>query len=233
MRTTPWKMLAWFLAGLMVMWMTACAVNLGFGAKPTLMNVHWGVWLAATVLLPLFAVAAHLNARGSDAVYLLSYLLNAVGSGCAVGILLSYKAVAVTASLLLALLAPATLALAMCLLLWLIDWPRFFAITFTVLGIVMVFAGFVAWEAWESLLGCGMVFGGLFFLSFPVACGKALGKPWGSSRYLSFSGFGVYLTVLAVVILMMAEDGIDGLFEALFDGIDVGDGPRKKKKKNL
>ena len=58
----------------------------------------------------------------------------------------------------------------------------------------------------------------------PISCGKVLcGEDW--REQLAFSGFGAYLIVVLGAIVFLLEDGPDGIFEGLFEGIvDVGTG---------
>lgn len=231
MRITHWKLFPGFLLGLIVMWASACGVMLLLAARPALLDAHWGIWLAVTLLFPILALVCHLKAGDVPALYLLSYFLNTLGAGCIFGVVMGYLLEEpVFPELLLALLIsmlPALAAMVLtCLVFSVFRRDRITAVCFTLLAIVAAAVGLVN-------LGPGTFFAFLLFLPMPLACGKSMGKPWSTDRYLSFSGFGAYLIVLVAGIMILTEDGPDGLIEALFDGIDVGDGPKKKKKKNL
>lgn len=217
MRTTHWKLFPGFLLGLLVMWATCCGVMVLLTATPSLLDVHWGIWLAVTLLFPFLALVAHLKAAHVPVLYLLSYFLNAVGSGFTFGIVMSYLLEEPTgAELLLALglsMLPALAAmLILCLVYSVFRRDQVTAIVFTILGVVAVFAGLVK-------LGPGAFFSLLFFLPMPLGCAKSLGKPWNVDRYLSISGFGAYLIVMLAGIMILTEAEPDGLLDALFDGI--------------
>lgn len=230
MRTSHWKLFPGFLAGLLVMWVTACGVMLLLAANPGLLDLHWGIWLAVTLLFPVLALVAHLKAGSVHALYLVSYFLNTLGAGCTFGVVMSYLDVEPSGGLMLALLLsvlPAALMmLVLCLLYAFLRWDRGLAITFTILGLVAAVVGAVT-------LGPGALFAFLFFLPMPLACAKTLGKPWSVDRYLSFSGFGAYLLVMVAGVMILTEDGPDGLFDFLFEGVgDVAlDAAEQKKQR--
>lgn len=229
MRTTHWKLLPGFLLGLLVMWASACGVMMLLAAHPALLDVHWGIWLAVTLLFPILALVAHIKAENIHALYFLSYFLNTLGAGCTFGIVMSYLDLEIWTELLLALLLsmlPAVLMmLIVCLVYSFLRWDRINAIVFTLLGMAAVIAGLVT-------LGPGAAFAFLFFLPMPLACAKTLGKPWNADRYLSFSGFGAYLIVMVAGIMILTEDGPDGIFDFLFDGVgEAVDGMTTPKKK--
>lgn len=216
MRINHWKLFPGFVLGLLVMWMAGSGVMLLLAARPSLLDVHWGVWLAVTLLFSVLALVAHIKAKNFRALYLLSYVLNTLGAGCTFGIVMSYLELEATWPLLLALLLsmlPAVgMMLVVCLVYSFLRRDRITAIVFTILGLVAVVAGALT-------LGLGAAFAFLFFLPMPLACAKVLGKPWNVDRYLSFSGFGAYLVVMVAAIVILTEADLDGIFDILFDGV--------------
>lgn len=236
MRTTHWKLFPMFLLGLLVMLAVGCGVGAVLGTHPALRRLHWGVYLALTVLFPILALILHGKAEHIRSLYLLSYLTNAIGGGCAFGIALGFLEIPfyapVFGMLLMSMAFPAALALVQCLVSSVCRRDRSVAIVFTILGIAALICYFVFLAKWNPLVAFGACFGFLFYLAFPIGCGKALKEPWNAVEHLSLSGFGAYLIVLVGAIVILAEDGPDGLFEGLFEGIaDVGaDIPNQQKK---
>lgn len=236
MRTSHWKLLPGFLLGLLVMLATGCAVSALFAACPGLLKIHWIVWLVLTVLFPVAALILLGKAEQLPALYMVSYLVNALGSGCAFGVVLGFLEVPMASplvqTLLLALLLPLTLALLNCLVAAFCRWDRAVAIVFTVLGAAAVIGSLFLTELWHPMAAFGAMFGFLFYLAFPIACGKTLSKPWDVLEHLAFSGFGAYLVVVIAAVCILAEDGPDGLLDGLFDGIVWYD-PEPQKQQHL
>lgn len=235
MRTSHWKLFPGFLAGLLVMLLTGCALWSFFGAHPAMMKLHWIVWLLLTVLFPVLALFLH--GRGGDIwpMYLLSYLLNAVGAGCAYGVALAFLEVPLRLPIHLAfgaaIVFPAAMAVLMCLVFTLCRRDKIIAMLFTFLSLVGTLASFLLLAKWSGYAAFGACFGFLFLMAFPIACGKVLSAPHKTAAYLSLSGFGVYLIVLVGAVLMLLEDGPGELFEGLFDGIaDVAEPPVRNQK---
>ena len=227
MKNTQWKLFPGFLLGLLAMLAVGCGVGALLGAHPGLLKLHWGIWLAVTVLFPILALILHGRAEQIPTLYLLSYFTNAAGAGCAFGVALGYLDVPfvgpVILMLLISLALPAALALLMCLAYNLFQRDRIVAIVFTALGLAASF-GSLFLAKWNGVVALGAGFGFLFFLALPIACGKARSKPWAANEYLSYAGFGAYLVVLVGAISILLEDGPDGLFDGLFDGIaDLSD----------
>lgn len=228
MRTSHWKLFPGFLAGLLVMLAVGCGVMLLLAADPGLLELHWGIWLALTLLFPVLALAAHLKAKRNQALYPVSYFLNILGAGCTFGIVMCYVEVEITGELMLAMLLSMVPSALLMLLLGLayafLRWDRWIAIGFTLLGMAAAVVGAIC-------MGPGAFFAFLIFLPMPLACAKTLGKPWNHNRYLSFAGFGVYLIVMVAGILILTEDGPDGIFDILFEGVgDTVDGMTAQKK---
>lgn len=226
MRTTHWKLFPCFCLGLLVMLAVGCGVGMTIGASPALRKLHWGIWLALTVLFPILAL--FLTAKGEDipTLHVLSYLVNAVGSGCAYGVALGFLEVPFSrpfVGMLMAVALPAALAFLMCLGYSLSRKRKTLAILFTALG-VLATLGSLFLGKWSGEVAFGACFGFLFFTALPIACAKTLNEPQNWLERLSISGFGAYLVVLVAAICLLLEDGPDGLFDGLFDGIvDGGD----------
>lgn len=224
MRTSHWKLFPGFCLGLLVMLITGCAVWSFFGAHPACMKLHWAVWLLLTVLFPVLALLIHGKGEDIWPLYLLSYLVNAVGAGCAYGIALGFLEVQLRLPVFqafgAALALPAAMAVLMCLAFTLFRRSRIIAILFTFLSLAGTLVSFLMLAKWSGYVAFGACFGFLFLTAFPIACGKLLGAPGNTAKYLSLSGFGVYLIVLVGAVLMLLEDGPDGLFDGLFEGID-------------
>lgn len=238
MRTTHWKLFPGFCLGLLVMLAVGCVVSAAFGTVPALRKLHWGVWLALTVLFPILALILYGKGEQIRSLYLLSYFTNAVGAGIAFGIALGFLEVPVLAPvvsmLLVSMAFPAGLAGLMCLVCMVCRRDRIVTITFVFLGIAAVICSFLFLVKWNPLIAFGASFGLLFFLAFPIACGKTLSKPWGAVEYLALSGFGAYLIVLVGAVCVLLEDGpgelFEGLFEGIADGADWATEPKQQKQ---
>ena len=237
MRTTHWKLFPCFCLGLLVMLAVGCGVGMTLGASAALRKLHWGIWLALTLVFPLLAL--FLAAKGEEIPVLnvLSYLVNAVGSGCAYGVALGFLEVPFTRpflGMLVAVALPAALAFLMCLAYSLSRKRKTIAILFTALGVLAVL-GSLCLKKWGAEVVFGACFGFLFFTALPIACAKTLNEPKNWLERLCLSGFGAYLVVLVAAICLLLEDGPDGLFDGLFDGIvdggdfsEVSNGQRKQ-----
>lgn len=234
MRVKHWKLLPGFLMGLVVMHTAAWCVGSAFEQNPQLLKMHWFLWLVLTLAMPLLAL--FLLGREKRSLFTMSYLVNALGAGCAFGVALGFLEVPVTerfGELLMSAAFPALTALVMCLLYTLWQRTRWIAMGFTFLVIPMVL-GCMLFGRGHGVAALGGVFGFLFFAALPITCGKALsGEDW--LEQLAFSGFGTYLIVLLGAIMLLVEDGIDG-FEGIFDGLeDIGNGvtnntPQKRRR---
>lgn len=231
MRSKHWKLIPCFVLGLLVMDATAWCVGTMFGMHPGLQRVHWFFWLLLTLVFPLLAL--FIMGRERRGLYPVSYLVNAVGAGCAFGVVLAGSE-ASFGELMRSAALPVLTALVMCLLYTLWRRTRWIAIGFTFLGIFAIFGGLFLGERFGAEMALGTCFGFLFFTALPLTCGKALsGEDW--LEQLAFSGFGTYLIVLLGAIMILAEDGLDGL-ESIFDGMDdIGNGvtnnaPQKRRR---
>ncbi len=232
MRTKHWKLLPCFCLGLLVMQAAAWGIGTVFGMCPFLRKMHWILWLVLTLVFPVLALYIH--GREKRYLFPVSYLVNAIGAGCAFGIALGFLEAPVQqrfGELMMSAALPAVTALVMCLLFTLWRRTRWIAMGFTFLVVAAVL-GCLIFGRNNGMVALGGVFGFLFFAALPITCGKVLNGE-DAPEQLSLSGFGAYLIVLVGAIVALAEDGPDGLIEGLFDGIhDIGDGVTNSPRQN-
>ena len=226
MKHPQFKMLLYFLCGLLIMGLTAWLL-----AGPiALRSATAGMLLAIGFLIT--AIVAVFTAEGSifresfsfpakRRFSRVSYLLNAVASGCAVGSVLIDKQLAVNPELFLALLPAAVLAILFSLLA-----DKTFSIVFTVLAIALCVGAICFWIFVSATMGCMALFSGLYLLLFPTGLRHAVRAPKEWSRYLSYTGFGAFFVVFIAALLILSDG------EAL-DGVDLDFGFGRRKKKRL
>ena len=118
MKKSRIAMLLCYILGLLVMALLCWLVSLIYRAFPGLADLNWVASMIPPFFLMILATLCHKMAKGRTPGYLGSYLLNAAGSGCAIGILLGNAAVIPPPELLPALLPTAGLGIALCLLSW-------------------------------------------------------------------------------------------------------------------
>lgn len=236
MRLKHWKLLPCFLLGLVAMQTVGWGVAVAFGTFAGLRKLHWAIWLILSLAFPITALLVIGKAKEGryPRWYAASYLFSVLGAGCAYGICLAFLEVPLTlGDMLISTALPALMAVVMCLTYTLWRRTRFIAIGFTVLTAAAIIGCLVFGEG-KGVLALGGIFGLLFFASMPVTCGKVLcGEDW--REQMAFSGFGAYLIVVLGVIVLLLEDGPEGIIEGLFEGIaDVGSGidpqPRQKRR---
>lgn len=195
-------------------------------------NLHWLILLIPAVLCSVGALIAHLRSKERTWAYLLSYSLNALGSGWAVGVLMGVKGMLPTATLVMSLLPALFLGILCWIVLAAIDrWPTIVTSIFVVLSVALLITGIVFWVRFAPLVGCTMVFSALFLLPYPVAVNLAMDTPSETYRYLSFSGFGGFVLIFTVVLFVLTEgevlEGLDGGFD-----LNSGSGSRTRRKRN-
>ena len=236
MRTKHWRLLPCFLLGIIAMQTVGWGVAVAFGTFAGLRKLHWAIWLILSLAFPILALLVLGRAKDGRVPrwYAVSYLFSVLGAGCAYGICLAFLEVPLTlGDMLISTALPALVAVVMCLTYTLWRRTRFIAVAFTLLTIAAIFFGLIFGEG-RGMLALGGIFGLLFFASMPVTCGKVLcGEDW--REQMAFSGFGAYLIVVLGVIVLLLEDGPEGIIEGLFEGIaDVGSGidpqPRQKRR---
>ena len=226
MKHPQFKMLLYFLCGLLVMaltaWLLAGPLALGHATAGILLAV---VFLVAAIFMEFAAQGIILKESFSfpakRRLFRISYLLNTVASGCAVGSVLMDKQIAVNEELFLALLPAAVLAILFSLLA-----DKMFSIVFTVLAIALCVGAICFWIFVSATMGCMALFSGLYLLLFPIGLRHAVRAPKEWSRYLSYTGFGAFF-VIFIAALLILSDG-----EAL-DGVDLDFGFSSRKKKRL
>lgn len=226
MKNPQFRLLPFLYLGLLTMSVLAWLLSQLYRLIPGLAGIHWLAQLIPAICLMIGAIVCHKKAKGRTPGYLLSYLVNAAGSGCAIGALLGVAAVIPPAELLAALLPAAGLGTLVCLLLLIPGkgWRSFVILAFVILGLALIGVGIYVWICRDSLAGCTMVFSGLFYLPFPVGCSAAREKPERKYRYLSFTGFGAFILIATVVAFILSEGEIlNGL------DLDLGTGGKKKK----
>ena len=185
-------------------------------------------WIALPVILMLvLAIAAHNLAKGRTGGYWLSYTLNAICSGCMIGILYIEKDWAVELmTLLYGAIPAAVLGLMLCLgeLGKGKTWRKVWDVIALLLTVALIVGAIVLWVKWNHVLGSFAFFCGVCQLFFHLACAVSREKPQGMWRYLSLSGFWAFAVIAVVVIVILSEGDI-------LDSLDFDIGSKKKKAK--
>lgn len=239
MKNPQTRMLLYYFAGVFIMGLTAWLVSAALPLGELIRNTHWFVALLPAILVCVAAIVLCARAGSKDpermlysstrrTFYCICYLLNAVASGLAVGVLVSQKGVLLTADLLLSLIPAIALGLLLFLLLLIPNraWRKTVSIVFVVLSIVLVIVSLRIWLHYSDARGCAVVFSVLFFLLFPVGMYHVAKNPEGWHKYLAYTGFGAFAVILFVVIFILSEGEIlDGL------DFDLGSGGGNSKKK--
>lgn len=225
MKQPQWNLLPFLLSGLLVMAVSSWLV---FLVSPSISFSPY-ILLIIALFFMIGAVICHKVTKGRTPGYIISYFLNAFGSGCALGALLETKSIFPAPELILVLLPAAAMGIVMCLLLSVFADSRRPAITAIscLLTLALIGIGIYIWICKSPAVGCALLFSGLFFLPFPVGCSSALEKPEQKYRYLSFSGFGAFILIALVVIAILSEGEILDAFDLDFSGF----GKSKKTRK--
>lgn len=224
MKNPTYPMPIFYSLGLALMGAVAWLVSILLQEVPVLADLHWAV-----LLIPagIFSVCALIAVPWSK---LLSYGLNAIGSGWAVGVLMGVKAILPTTTLLVALLPALAIGILCWIILAAIDyWPGILTLLFVLLSVALLIFGIVIWVRHTPLVGCTMVFSALFLLPYCIAVNAAMDHPKEMLSYLCISGFGAFIVILIAVLIVLSEgDGMDGLF----DGLDIsgGEGISRRKR---
>ncbi len=223
MNTTNLKISFAYLLGLVLMTATVWLF------APILQALHWSVGLIGAVLLCLFAVLFHLAARGKTTLYITGYFLNAVGSGCMIGVLYAHMAWDISIFQLLSGLIPAVVLGLLLNCGQLIKgrlWQKIWGITILILSAAVLVFSVVVWAKCNRLLGSYCFFSTVCLLFFLMASVAVQNRSWETWRYLSFSGFWAFAVIAVVVVFILSEGEIlDGL------DLDFGDVDFRKKKK--
>lgn len=241
MRYPQLRMLLYYIIGLLTMGLSAWLMSGTFPIGPALVRIHWFVALIPSIMLSILSTLICFAAEGfigsywlsfkmRHKLYRVSYLLNAIASGLAVGAFLAEKGMLPTTDLLLALMPAAALGILLCIVFFMPgkSWHKFSSIIFLLLAVALVIAGIVVWIRTSALAGCTVVFSGLFFLLFPAGVHYATRNPKEWYRYLCYTGFGAFLIIIAAVVIILSEgDILDNLD---FD-FSLGEGRSKKKRR--
>lgn len=232
MKNPTYPMPICFSLGLLLMGAVAWLVSAMLQVVAGLVELHWLILLIPAVLCSAGALIAHLRSKEKNWAYLLSYGLNALGSGWAVGVLMGVKGILPAATLVLSLLPALLLGILCWIVLATIDhWPAILTLIFVVLSVALLIAGIVVWARSVPLVGCTMVFSALFLIPYPIAVNIAMDTAYETYRYLSFSGFGAFLLIFLVVLFVLTEgeilEGLDGGFD-----FDVGGSSPGRRKRN-
>ena len=223
------KLLPCYLIGLLVMAVSVGIVCTLLANVPKIGQLHWILRLLPAILFMLMALVAHWLAKGKTWAYLISYYLNAAGSGWAIGILIAAKGFVLSQELLLGMVPAVILGI---LLVLFMNSPsekrRFVSIAvFSVLALVLIGVGIYFVCAHRLQLGYAFLFSGLYFLPLPLGYECALSDQTQMFRCLSFTGFGAFVLILFVVVFILSEGEI-------LDGLDFdfggGGGSAKKKR---
>lgn len=223
MKNPTYPMPIFYSLGLLLMGAVAWLVSAVLQKTPALAGLHWSALLIPAVMLAVCALIALPWSK------LLSYGLNAVGSGLAVGVLMGVKGILPAIPLVQGLLPALVLGLLFWILLAVIDrWPGIQTLIFVLLSVALLIFGIVVWTRHVPLIGCAMVFSALFLLPFPIAVNAAMDHTEERFSYLALSGFGAFILILIAVLFVLTEgeilDGLDG-----FDGFG-GEGIVRKKR---
>ena len=218
--------------GLLLMGAVAWLVSALIQAIPAIQSLHWMVLLIPAVILAICALIIAICAKNKTGKLLWSYGLNAMGSGLAVGVLMGAKGILPAMSLIYALLP----ALALGILCWGIlantnSWPGLLTLLFVLLSLALLIVGIVAWVKYIPLVGCAIVFSALFLFPYCIAVNAAIDHPEEKFDYLAASGFGAFIIIFIVVLIVLTEgDGLEGLFDGLDFGGGEGIGRRKRNR---
>ena len=225
------KVLQWYIVGLLTMGATAFLLPQLSAVAPYFAKLHWWLQLIPAVVFMFGAVTAHLLSRKRlNWVYILGYILNSIGSGWAIGVLIDVKEIHPAITSFLTFLPAAMLGILYCALITTEKHRRnkVVSIIYFVMAALLLVGGIVIWICRIPMVGCPLVFSALYLLPFPIAVGVELDAPDEVNeiyRHLSFSGFGAFFAILFVVVLILSEgeilDGVD---------FDLGCNAGKRKK---
>lgn len=194
---------------------------------------EWYGLIVGAVLMVL-AVPAHIFAKKHKILYLLSYILNAVGCGFATSAYyLEKQHSVVPESLFLPMLIPAIVSIFTYLLVRLFPNAKKFVLTIATIGtIAMLIAFAVMWIKNGYEYYSFAFFNSVFTLFYVVTDAVTIGEyDRNVVRDISFGSFGIFLVIAMVVLFIISEGEI---LEPVFDGADIltpTDSPKSKKRK--
>lgn len=193
---------------------------------------EWYGLIVGAVLMVL-AVPSHIFAKKNKPLYVLSYILNTVGSGFAASAYyLEKEHSVIPESLFLPMLIPAAVSFVTYLLVRLFLKARKFVLTIATLGtIAMLIAFAVLWIRKGYEFYSFAFFNTVFTLFYVVTDAVTVSEcDRNVIRDISFGSFGIFLVVAMVVLFIITEGEIlDGLFDGVFD-FGTSDGTTKSKK---
>ena len=227
MKRHPILYLPCYLVNLCIMAFTAWTAPGLLKCLPTLAINLQTVGIAMAVLFCLLAILSHSLSKRRTPGYLLSYTLNALGSGLCVGTVLSdYELSPLWNQLPTAILPGMLLGILICLgcLLPKGNPLKTYLGCIFALTVVQSICGIVLWFCGDCVIGSFLLFSGLYVMLLPIACMTAGENPKDCYRLLSFSGFGAFILILLVALLLLSEG-------ELLEELDFGGGESTKKKK--
>lgn len=194
---------------------------------------EWYGLIVGAVLMVL-AVPVHIFAKKHKLLYLLSYILNTVGSGFAASAYYLKKGHSVIAeSLFLPMLIPAAVSLITYLLVRFLPKIKKLVLAIATIGtIAMLIAFAVLWIKNGYEYYSFAFFNTVFTLFYVVTDAVTIGEyDRNVIRDISFGSFGIFLAIAMVVLFIISEGEIfEGLFEGVFD-FGSSDGATKSKKR--
>lgn len=187
-------------------------------------------------ILMVLAVPIHIFAKKHKLLYILSYVLNTVGSGFAVSAYYLEKQLRVfPENLFLPMLIPAIVSLITYLLIRLCPKIKKFVLAVSTIGaIAMLIAFAVLWIKNGYEFYSFAFFNSVFTLFYVVVDAVTVGEyDRLVIRDISFGSFGIFLVIALVVLFIISEGEIlDGVFDGIFDiGSSAVDSPQKNNKK--
>lgn len=193
---------------------------------------EWYGLIVGAVLM-LLAVPSHIFAKKHKFLYILSFILNTVGSGFAASAYyLEKQHTVIPESLFLPMLIPAAVSFVTYLLVRLFPKARKFVLTIATLGtIAMLIAFAVLWIRKGYEFYSFAFFNTVFTLFYVVTDAVTIGEyDRNVIRDISFGSFGIFLVVAMVVLFIITEgELLEGVFEGIFD-FGTPDGTSKSKK---
>ncbi len=194
---------------------------------------EWYGLIVGAVLMML-AVPSHIFAKKHKLFYLLSYILNTVGSGFAASAYyLEKEHSVIPESLFLPILIPAAVSLVTYLLVRLLPTGRKFVLSIATLGaIAMLIAFAILWirngYEYYSFAFFNTVFTLFYVVTDAVTINEADREV---IKDISFGSFGIFLIIAMVVLFIISEGELfEGLFEGIFD-FGTSDGTTKSKNR--
>ena len=225
MRTHFLKLIPMHWLGLVLTGLMSWAVPSLWLSLPDPSRIHWGFGTGVAFILMLLALIPAGCSEDSPWEPVLSYSLNALGTGCAIGTLLAQLEQIPDLQLLLACLIPGAvfaLVLAFSLAHPPLHWVKRICWIAAALSLALIGVGICRWCLDDALWGTVCFFGGLVLLPFSVVCRTCAQKSEYALGHLAIAGFGIFFVVFFVVLLILSEGEI-------LDGLDF-DLPSRKKK---